>query len=199
MIKEFFGSSKRALIALAVVLGVIAWGCNNNAQASNPSDWNNNTAQAAHDRELQLTQNYQAMYNKPGQHPNPNVNGVSNELANIARRQNDFNQNPNKIGYLYLLSMDGSVVAYFTIKGKVTALDSQNTPTMGCREFWTSGYDCALTELPQQDGSYGTNGKGIYFFTTNGTYGEWPGWYFFSDRQLNLTTPPKLVVTVPGG
>ena len=50
-----------------------------------------------------------------------------------------------------------------------------------------------VVESPDQDGSYGTNGDGVFFFTTEGAYVEWRGDYMVSDFPLKLSTPPALV------
>jgi hypothetical protein len=46
------------------------------------------------------------------------------------------------------------------------------------------------------DGSYGTNGNAIFFFTTAGVYVEWNGEYMMADQPLQLATPPELTMTV---
>lgn len=46
---------------------------------------------------------------------------------------------------------------------------------------------------PDLDGSYGSNGDAIFFFTTEGVYCEWNGKYFLCDRPLKLTSAPLLI------
>jgi len=46
---------------------------------------------------------------------------------------------------------------------------------------------------PAEDGSYGTNGDAVFFFTTDGAYVEWNGSYMLADQPLKLTTQPELV------
>lgn len=121
----------------------------------------------------------------------------SNERQNIIRRTQTWSD-PNKRGFIYLLNNDGSVEAFYSIKGKVSALDSGLTPNLGCEQNSTTGSDCAVVDLPQPDGSFGTNGSGIYFYTASGTYVEWNGKYLLSDRPLQLSQQPKLIVTVSG-
>jgi len=49
-----------------------------------------------------------------------------------------------------------------------------------------------IVDSPQLDGSYGTNGDGIFFFTTEGAYVEWNGEYMVSDFPLKMSTTPAL-------
>jgi hypothetical protein len=42
------------------------------------------------------------------------------------------------------------------------------------------------------DGSYGSNGDAIFFFTTSGEYVEWNGKYVVSEEPLNINTAVSL-------
>jgi hypothetical protein len=118
------------------------------------------------------------------------------DRANIAeylRRSND----PNRVSYVYLLSMDAKVIAYYTIKGKVTSVSSQLLPqddladsTCGsCTEKY-------VVDSAGDDGTYGGNEAGVFFFTTDGTLVTWTGDYIQSDRPLDVKTPVSLVAKV---
>ena len=131
------------------------------------------------------------------------------ERDNIIKRENLWND-PNKISYIYLVSY-GKVMAFYTIKGKVSAADSQLTNTDqlttkcvnadGTYADTINGGDCPFganrvdgsVPSPSEDGSYGTNGSSIYFFTTDGVYVEWQGDYMLVDQPLQLSTPPEMV------
>ena len=110
------------------------------------------------------------------------------EREQINKRTSLWND-PNKVSYIYLVSY-GKVMAFYTIKGKVSSVNSQITnPTQITKRF--SG---AFTmPSPAEDGSYGENGDGIFFFTTDGTYVEWAGEYMLADKPLKMATPPALV------
>ena len=112
------------------------------------------------------------------------------ERENINKRTNLWN-NPNKVSYLYELSY-GKVVAFYVVKGKVTSVNSQVTNTA---QIVDDPYHPASHVLPSpaEDGSYGSNGEAIFFFTTDGAYVEWKGEYQLSDQPLKLATPPLLV------
>ena len=60
----------------------------------------------------------------------------------------------------------------------------------------TNDVDFVVVDSPQLDGSYGSNGDGIFFFTTEGAYVEWNGEYMVSDYPLKLSTQPELVRVV---
>jgi hypothetical protein len=115
------------------------------------------------------------------------------ERDNINKRTLLWN-NPNKVSFIYLVSY-GKVMAHYTIKGKVSSVNSQITNPMQIR----GSYDNRVTmPSPAEDGSYGTNGDGIFFFTTDNTYVEWAGEYMLADKPLTLSTPPELI-RVTGG
>lgn len=120
----------------------------------------------------------------------------SQERTNIAKRAELFNS-PDKLSYIYLLSF-GKVMAFYTVQGKVSSLNSFMSPQeqivgadgTPCQSGWTV---CFTVQAPDVDGSYGNNPDGIFFFTTEGAYVEWKGDYMMSDQPLKLSTQPELV------
>jgi len=122
------------------------------------------------------------------------------ERENINKRTNLWND-PNKISYIYLINF-GKVMAFYTIKGKVSSVNSQitNPEQLTSRRVGNNSDDRVLSHdvdgvisSPAEDGSYGTNGDAIYFFTTEGAYVEYAGDYMLADQPLKLTTQPELV------
>lgn len=128
----------------------------------------------------------------------------STERAQLIKRLQLFND-PNKISYIYLLSY-GKVMAFYTIKGKVSSINSILTdPTQLINPYYggescdgKGSGDCQQVPSPDLDGSYGANGPEgtIFFFTTGGVYVEWHGDYMMSDQPLQLSTPPEMVMAV---
>ena len=127
---------------------------------------------------------------------------TSSERKNVARRAEIFN-NEDKISYIYLVNY-GKVMAFFTVKGKVSSLQSYMAPMeqlvdykgRKCDNSWNnacSGTAGFVVSAPDIDGTYGENVEGIFFFTTEGAYVEWRGDYMMSDQPLKLTTQPKLL------
>lgn len=121
------------------------------------------------------------------------------ERDNLIRRY-EFLNDQNKQFYIYLVSY-GKVMAFYTAQGKVSSTNSRLTQEEqivrdpNC--YYGGGASCGIAVgSPQLDGSYGTNGDGIFFFTTEGAYVEWNGEYMVSDFPLKLSTPPTLVQTL---
>ena len=118
------------------------------------------------------------------------------ERENINKRTKLWN-NPNKVSYIYLVNF-GKVMAFYTIKGKVSSVNSQitNPAQLTLRRIEVVGGSSNVEGVlpsPAEDGSYGTNGDAIFFFTTEGAYVEWRGDYMLADQPLKLTTQPELV------
>lgn len=130
---------------------------------------------------------------------------TSLERKNLVRRLERVNTE-NMVSYIYLLD-HGKVVAYHTVSGKVSSLNSYLTAMeqiieKGTRDYSGNGASWDKTyitiESPDHDGSYGKNSDGIFFFTTSGAYVEWSGTYFWSDKPMKLSQPPELVEIVGG-
>ena len=116
------------------------------------------------------------------------------ERENINRRTDLWNDE-NKLSYIYLVSY-GKVMAFYTVKGKVSSVNSQITNPEQVKEGRWADYGMVTLPSPAEDGSYGTNGDGVFFFTTEGVYVEWAGEYMLADQPLLLSTPPALVRTI---
>jgi hypothetical protein len=120
----------------------------------------------------------------------------SDERANLRERLLRFN-NPNKIGYLAELTQNGQVLAYFTIKGKVSSTSSQLTPPQNINyDQGSGGGGNTTTESMGDDGSYGPeecSSLGVFFFDTNSVMHEWCGQWAYSDAPMNLRQPPLIV------
>ena len=114
------------------------------------------------------------------------------ERENINKRTKLWND-PNKVSFIYLVNY-GKVMAFYPVKGKVSSVNSQitNPSQFVSRAYHSSSVGCSLPS-PAEDGSYGTNGDAVFFFTTDGTYVEWAGDYMLCDKPLKLATPPELV------
>lgn len=119
---------------------------------------------------------------------------TSQERKNLERRLTRFNDE-NKISYIYLISY-GRVMAFYPIKGKVSSVNSRLTSSEQIVEDMHGDYSSGgrVIESPQLDGSYGTNGDAIFFFTADtNTYVEWAGEYMLVDKPLKLSTQPALI------
>lgn len=103
------------------------------------------------------------------------------ERRQLIRRLERFNS-ADKISYIYLVSF-GKVLGYYAIKGKVSSVNSLLTnPEI----YYVNG---AVLPSPDLDGSYGSNGDAIFFFTVNDVYAEWNDRYLLSDKPLPFRVP----------
>lgn len=112
--------------------------------------------------------------------------GESLECRNLKERERR-NSQPNAIGYVYLYNFDGSVKGYFTIKGKVSSTQSQMGAMDTIVDPCSSSFCPEIMEAPGDDGSYGPNEDGIFFFTTEGVMVTYSGEYVLSDAPLKLS------------
>jgi len=110
------------------------------------------------------------------------------ERYQINKRTKLWN-NRVKVAFIYLIDK-GSVVANFTIEGKVSSVNSQITNPQRRN---SGGHGAIALPSPAEDGSYGSNGYGVFFFTTTGTYVEWNGVYMLADTPLRLRQKPVLI------
>lgn len=121
------------------------------------------------------------------------------ERENLKHRL-EFLNNENQLFYVYLLGNDGGVIMYCTAKGKVSSVNSKLTTGEQIIKSpfgygGNGGGNMGIPlESPSLDGSYGTNGDGIFFFTTNDVYVEWNGKYIVSSEPLTLSIPASIVM-----
>lgn len=86
------------------------------------------------------------------------------------------------LGYVYLISM-GTVIAQFTVDGKVTSLAKYLTPDY---QIVKVNGNPAQKEMADVDGCYGNEVDGVFFFTTDGMYVQWSGEYIYTDIPFNV-------------
>lgn len=104
--------------------------------------------------------------------------------------------NPAKIGYVYIFNQGAEEpLGYYTIKGKISSTNSQMTT--GSQVFWTckDGHGCqpVVVESPSDDGSYGENEPGYFFFTTEDVYVFVPQFMspLYMDAPLSIFNVPQ--------
>jgi len=118
----------------------------------------------------------------------------SSERTNLTERLLRMND-PNKIGYVTLLTQNGQVLASFTIKGKVSSTGSQLTNTQNIESAYSNS--AVAVDSMGDDGSYGPEeggDNGIFFFTTAGVLIEYNGLWSYSDAPQVITTAPIVVL-----
>lgn len=124
------------------------------------------------------------------------------ERINIKKRLEMFDE-PNKVSYIYLINY-GRVMAFYTIKGKVTSGNKRLTSTQqqvesrwyGARGNGGGFNGSEIMEAPELDGAYGTSAPYIFFWTTDNVYVQWSGDYMLVDQPLQLTSQPELIRNV---
>lgn len=119
----------------------------------------------------------------------------ADQLHNSLERQNLSKRllvtnNPNQIGYVYLMSF-GKPLGYYAIKGKVSSTSSQMTATDLIESDGCGGDGCTppVVAAPGDDGSYGTNEPGEFFFTTEGAMIETSLDYVYSTQPIPFDVP----------
>ena len=119
---------------------------------------------------------------------------LDNSLDRVnTKKRLELFDDPNKVSYVYLVSY-GRVMAYYTIKGKVTSGSKRLTSTQRLVKGDGGQYQVDyVVESPSLDGSYGSSSPYIFFWTTAGSYVQWSGEYMLCDMPLKLTTKPELV------
>lgn len=100
---------------------------------------------------------------------------------------------PDAIGYVYVLSFS-KFIGYYTVKGKVSSTSSQMTPAdIITRRCFSGGCDeSVVVQGPGDDGTYGDNEPGIFFFTTEGTMVETTLDWIYTDQPLTVINVPEL-------
>lgn len=123
------------------------------------------------------------------------------ERENIKRRVEFINQ-PDRVGYLYLLTNSGQLVKEVQVKGKVSSLNSYLTPMEDIKIIKHDGDSSYSAETPVAiqsadiDGTWGENDNGIFWFTPDGVYQEWTGLYLYSSERMTFESTPLLTESV---
>jgi len=127
--------------------------------------------------------------------PIPTLND-SLERANIIEHLKRNNQ-ADRVRYIYLLADTGGIYAYFVIKGKVSSTAAQLTPTDNVVDVCSNAteYCPQVLQGATDDGSFGGDEGGIYFFTSDGQEIQWNGRWLLSDQPLVIKQPTLTLET----
>jgi hypothetical protein len=109
------------------------------------------------------------------------------ERANLRERLLRENK-PSQIRYIYLLGDTGTYIGYYTIKGKVSSNQSQMQPQDDMAKPCGT-CDRLVVDGPGDDGSYGEDAEGQFFFTTEGVMVSTDMRYIVSDAPLSVNAP----------
>lgn len=117
------------------------------------------------------------------------------EIDNIKRRL-ELTANPGLLGYIVLLNETGQPVMYTGVRGKITS-GSKRLTEPDRSNSWGSGRNNVVRAAPSDEGTYGSSGEYIFFWTTADQYVQWNGKYLYSDKPFRLTTEPIVVALPP--
>jgi hypothetical protein len=163
-----------AVVTAVLVTGLVLSGCTSEPKSSAQSQGQAQTEQA-------FGQQSQAV-----PYPAEQLKD-SLERRNIRERLLRTN-NPNKIGYVYLLSFS-KPLGYYVIKGKVSSTQSQMTTDTFVERHADSGGGNFVYNAPGDDGSYGVNEDGVFFFTTEGAMVTTTLDFVYSDQPIPFNVP----------
>lgn len=116
--------------------------------------------------------------------------GIQNQEDRLEREED-----PNQIRYVYILApLDGTVLGYYTVAGKVSASGTQNAPEQEIICRWSSAESCQAVDSAKDDGTFGPSETGSFFFTTEGVLIEIDGLsYIQSDAPIRLYNDAALL------
>lgn len=108
--------------------------------------------------------------------------GIENQKERLQREED-----PNAIRYVYILAqLDGSVLGYYTIQGKVSSAGTQIAPEQELVKRCDT-CDSHVMDSAKDDGTFGSSDAGFFFFTTEGILVEMEGVaYIQSDAPIKL-------------
>jgi len=197
---------RKHLVLVAVIAMVAIAGCSgaqtSNDDSSSGDDLAEDTGEDVSNVETGESYNYEIKLTEKNQNQlvraqPPQVMDSSLERQNLINRY-DYLNDENNVHHVYLMD-EGQVVAYYVAQGKVSSVNSKLTNDKqivkieGAKVIddhdgapGPTGPNYKVVESPQMDGSYGSNGAAIFFFTTSGEYVESSLDYVVSEEPRNI-------------
>lgn len=147
------------------------------------------------------TQNADSYDRLSGAEPAPSLKD-SLARKEIIQRYNLFND-VTRFGYFYaFLPGVAQPISEYIVKGGVFPVDDMVTPTQSvtnCPDKAGTSYACgAVVAAPQPDGTFGTNGPGLFGFEADGAYFEWSGLYYYGTEPMPNLHPIQVMGCVTG-
>lgn len=116
------------------------------------------------------------------------------EIENIQRRLK-LTSNPGQIGFVLLMNQAGQPIMYTSVRGKITSGGKRLTAPDRCQDLLTD--NCGTGSLvragPSDEGTYGSSGEYVYFWTMDGQYVQWNGGYLYSDKPFRTNVQPLVI------
>lgn len=110
------------------------------------------------------------------------------EIDNIKKRL-ELTSNPGLTGFVLLMNEAGQPILYTGVTGKITS-GSKRLTRPEERMFTQSGETWSSSS---DEGTYGSSGEYIFFWTTSGQYIQWNGKYLYSDKPFRTRIEPLVV------
>jgi len=94
------------------------------------------------------------------------------------------------LGYIIKYTQSGAILGMDVVEGKLSDLNSYLTPESEFYEITTGSTGLYRNKwLADVDGSYGANSEGVFYFTPDGIYHEYKGYYEYTDQPVKINTP----------
>lgn len=113
----------------------------------------------------------------------------NSEIDNIKARL-ELTSNPNLVGHVVLLNEQGMPVMSVEVKGKVTSGGKRLTEP---DRVHNGSYNSVVRSAGSDEGTYGSSGEYIFFWTTGGQYVQWNGKYLYSNQPMRLRQEPLVI------
>lgn len=114
------------------------------------------------------------------------------EIDNIQKRLK-LTSNPGQIGFVLLLNQAGQPIMYTSVRGKVTSGGKRLTRPDECGYSNCWGSAIVMRAAPSDEGTYGSSGEYVYFWTVDGQYIQWNGGYLYSDKPFRTNVAPLVI------
>lgn len=115
------------------------------------------------------------------------------EIDNIKARLT-LTANPGLLGYVVLLNEMGQPILYTGVKGKITSGSKRLTKPYDWQHKDCGQYGCDKdVPGPSDEGTYGSSGEYVFFWTPAGQYIQWNGKYLYSDKPFRLSVEPLVL------
>lgn len=113
----------------------------------------------------------------------------------IIQRYNLFND-VTKFGYFYaFVQGEPQPIIEYVVQGGVFSVNDLISPTQSQVQSnnCNTGNCDNVVESPQPDGTFGSNGDGLFGFTADGSYFEWNGIYYFGTEPAPNLKPLQII------
>lgn len=117
----------------------------------------------------------------------------------MIKHRYEYMNDANKFGYFYGFVAGTNIVQEYVVQGGIfptSDLVSNPNYQEQCNNGSNSGTGCSVVlDKQQPDGTYSTNGTGVFGFRADGSYFEWDnGTYEFSETPIIMPASREVIV-----